>query len=278
MKILELDLYTNSLDATRLFYVRRLGLPMLSHSANHLTVLIGWTHLTFRLVDQPVAPYHFAVNVPRGSLEVVMYYYDLDYLPTRLPEVDAPGPDAPETTIANLSFWRAKACYFYDNTGNLLEFIARTDLPLDNPNLTFPDLFQGVSEIGIATEDVAHTTEQINQQFGVEQFTKMKPIADFNALGDENGLFIVSKVGRNWLFTNTPAGLNYCRVRFVNGQGANDSANVQELYSYEVNRLPIGKGASVACPNKVCTTCTSQQKATPLTPEQSQLSTHSVVE
>lgn len=257
MKILELDLYTNNLEATRLFYVRRLGLPLLSHSASHLTVLIGWTHLTFRLVDQPVAPYHFAVNVPRGSLEVVMYYFDLDYLPTQVP-----GVDAPETCVANFPNWRAKACYFYDAAGNLLEFIARTDLHLDDPNLTFPDLFQGVSEIGIATEDVAHTTELLNQRFGIEQFAKMKPIPDFNAVGDDNGLFIVSKVGRNWLFTNTPAGLNYCRVRFVKGyENTNDDG--QELYSYEVNRLPIGKG-SIPCSDKGCQGCVSQQKQAPL--------------
>ena len=251
MKILELDLYTTNLEATRLFYVRRLGLPMLSHSASHLTVLIGWTHLTFRLVDQPVAPYHFAVNVPRGSLEVVMYYFDLDYLPTQIP-----GADASENSIADFPDWRAKACYFYDNAGNLLEFIARTDLPLDDPNLTFADLFQGVSEIGIATEDVTHTTEQINQQFGVKQFARMKPMTDFNAIGDDNGLFIVSKVGRNWLFTNTPAGLNYCRVRFTNGPseqgcpGKHAEGEVQELYSYEVNRLPIGKGTTDSAPTQ----------------------------
>jgi catechol 2,3-dioxygenase-like lactoylglutathione lyase family enzyme len=227
MKILDIELYTTDLDSTRFFYVRRLGLPILSRSASHLTVLVGWTRLTFRLVDQPVAPYHFAINVPRGSLDVIMYYFDLEYIATQ----------APGKTIADFPSWRARACYFYDSVGNLLEFIARTDLYLDDPNLTFSDLFQGVSEIGIATEDVAHTTRQIQGSFAIQQFDKTAPTSDFNALGDDNGLFILSRVGRNWLFSDTPAGLNYCRVEFSNG------SDVQVMYSYEVNRLPKGKGA-----------------------------------
>jgi hypothetical protein len=174
-----------------------------------------------------VAPYHFAINVPRGSLDVIMYYFDLEYIDTQ----------APGKTIADFPGWRARACYFYDSVGNLLEFIARTDLNLDNPNLTFSDLFQGVSEIGIPTEDVAHTTRQIQGSFAIQQFDKTTPTSDFNALGDDNGLFILSRVGRNWLFSDTPAGLNYCRVEFSNG------SDVQVMYSYEVNRLPKGKGA-----------------------------------
>lgn len=228
MKFLDLELYTTDLEAARLFYIRRLGLPVLSRSAYHLTLQIGWTRLTFRLVDQPVAPYHVAINVPRGSLEVVMYYFDLPYLDTQ----------APGKTIADFPDWRARSCYFYDSMGNLLEFIARTDLPLDDPNLTIGELFQGISEIGIATESVAYTCSQLQRRFGIQQFDKSVSAPDFNALGDDNGLFVVSRVGRRWLFSDTPAGLNYCRVRFTTGS----CPDVQELYSYELNRMPVGSG------------------------------------
>lgn len=242
MKLLALDLYTSDLVATRHFYTRRLGLPMLSSSAYHLTVLVGWTHLTFRSVCQPVTPYHIAINVPRGSLEVIMYYFDLAYLDTQTPGESTLVESTPGKTIADFADWRARACYFYDNNGNLLEFIARTDLPLDDPNLTIDDLFQGVSEIGIGTEDVAHTAEQIRRRFGIQSFARSAPMPDFTALGDDNGLFILSKVGRRWLFSDTPAGLNYCRMQFTNGP----EEVVHELYSYEVNTMPVGKAE--ACP------------------------------
>lgn len=237
MKLLNIKLYTHNLEATRLFYVGRLGLPLLSRSAAHLTVVIGWTHLTFRLVGQPVTPYHLAINVPRGSLEVAMYYFDFAYLDTQ----------APGKTIADFPDWRARSCYFYDNAGNLLEFIARTDLPLDDSNLTINALFQGVSELGLATEDVAHTTALLQRRFGIGQFTRTLPAPDFNALGDDNGLFVLSRVGRKWLFSDTPTGLSYWRVQFSNESAGqlsherNPNPIVHELYSYEVNRLPIGK-------------------------------------
>ncbi|GAB4032012.1 VOC family protein [Spirosoma jeollabukense] len=230
MKILDLELYCTNLETTHFFYVRRLGLPLLTLSATQLTVLVGYTRLTFRKIEEPVAPYHLAINVPRGSLDVLMYYYDLDYLSTQ----------ASGQTIAYFPNWRAKACYFYDPAGNLLEFIARTDLNLDNPNLTLGDMFQGISEVGLATEDVPCTAEQLHRRFNVAQFGRTIPQPDFNALGDDNGLFILAKVGRPWLFTDTPAGLNYFRIQFMNGI---DEA-VQELYSYEVNRLPIGRPGS----------------------------------
>ena len=230
MKILDLELYCNNLESTHFFYVRRLGLPLLTYSTTQLTVLVGYTRLTFRKVETVVDPYHLAINVPRGSLDVLMYYYDLDYLATQ----------APEQTVAYFPDWRAKACYFYDAAGNLLEFIARTDLDLDNPNLTLADMFQGVSEIGLATEDVPYTAELLQRRFNVKQFSRTIPQPDFNALGDDKGLFILAKVGRPWLFTNTPAGLNYFRIQFTNGI----DEKVQELYSFEVNRLPMGRSGS----------------------------------
>lgn len=72
MKIIDLELCSADLEATKRFYVRRLCLPMISHPTTHVTVLVGWTRLTFGFVNQPVAPYHLAINVPRGSLEVLM--------------------------------------------------------------------------------------------------------------------------------------------------------------------------------------------------------------
>ena len=237
MRIIELDLYTANLEATREFYTRRLGLSVVSRSDRHVTVQIGWTSLTFRLVDQPVAPYHLAINVPHCLLEEMMDYFGFDYLDTQ----------APNQPIADFADWRARACYFYESPGspetsNLLEFIARTDLPLDDPNLTLNEFFQGVSEIGIATEDVAYTTRLLKQRFGINQFSKTCPAPDFNAVGDHNGLFILARSGRNWLFSKTPAQLNYCSVRFTTGQ----NEPVQEVCSYQINQLPTGQGTQTS--------------------------------
>jgi catechol 2,3-dioxygenase-like lactoylglutathione lyase family enzyme len=226
MKFLAIDLYTNDPVRTRAFYTQQLGLPIVSESPSHLTLRIGWTHLTFWAVNVPVAPYHLAINVPRGALEVCMYYYGFDYLDTQ----------ATGQTVAEFPDWNARASYFYDNNGNLLEFIGRANLPLDDPNLTINDLFQGVSEVGIATEDVTLTTCRLAAQYGIEQFSRSVPKTDFNAVGNDDGLFILSRVGRKWLFSETEAQLNYCRVVFLN----EPTGQVHTLHSYEVNRIPTG--------------------------------------
>lgn len=233
MKFLDIDLYTADPEGTRHFYTKQLGLDILDESTDQLTLQIGWTRLTFRAVPSPVAPYHFAINVPASTLEVCMHCYPFDYLDTQ----------ATGKVIAEFPAWGARACYFYDNNGNLLEFIGRNSLPLDNPNLTIGDLFQGISELGMGTENVPLATRQLRNQFGVPQFNRSTPMSDFNAVGDDNGLFIFSQVGRNWLFTNTPAALNYCRVTFE----TEPNGALQTLCSYDINQTPVGYAYNYPC-------------------------------
>lgn len=225
MKLLTIDLDTNNLSATRTFYTQRLGLPIIAESTNSFTLQVGWTQLTFRSAIKSVAPYHFAINVPAGMLELCMHWFAFDYLDTQ----------ACGQTIAEFRDWRARSAYFFDNNGNILEFITRHDLPLADSNMTMGDLFQGISEIGITTSCVTSTIHQLSEQYGVTCFCKSRPMPDFAALGDDNGLFIVSKVSRKWLFTDIPAASNKYRVTF---QLKADSP-VQTLRSDEQGQLPV---------------------------------------
>lgn len=234
MKILRLDLYTHDPARTRAFYTQRLRLPVVSESATHLTVQAGRTRLTFRAVAQPVAPYHLAFNVPTGSLERIQQVLGLTYLPTHIPGQN----------LAHFSDWRAWAGYFYDETGNLLEFIERYDLRPESETTTAQGFIECVSEIGIATEDVPYACRQLTRRYGVPLFGKATPRFDFAALGDDSGLFILAQVGRKWLFTETPAALNYCRVTFE----ARSGTEPQVVYGHEINALPLGSPGTVPPP------------------------------
>ena len=207
MKLLTIDLDTTDPIGTRAFYTQQLGLPIVAESVDSITFQVGWTQLTFRSVTEAVGPYHFAINVPSGTLEVCMHWFGLDYIDTQ----------SPGQTIAEFPDWKARSAYFYDNNGNILEFITRHELPSADSNLTISDLFQGISEIGIVTPCVVRTTRQLSEQFGVKRFSKSRPMLDFGAFGDDNGLFIVSKASRNWLFTTIPAVENTYRVTFESG-------------------------------------------------------------
>ncbi|GAB4017563.1 VOC family protein [Spirosoma koreense] len=220
MKLVTIQLDTNDLAGTRTFYTKRLGLPLLTESVDRLTFQVGWTRLTFRAVSNPVGPYHFAINVPGGMLEMCMHWFGMDYIDTQ----------AHGQKIAEFADWRARAAYFPDNNGNLLEFITRHDVPSGDANLTISDLFQGISEIGIATPCVLKTISQLNRQFGIKPFRKAKPKHDFAALGDDYGLFILSQEHRHWLFTRTPASLNNCQITFELEPGG----PVQTIHSQEL--------------------------------------------
>lgn len=204
MKLLAIDLETADPVGTREFYTQRLDLPIVSESIESLTVQIGWTRLTFRSVMKPVAPHHFAINVPSGMLELCMHWFSLNYIDTQ----------AQGQTVAEFPDWKARSAYFFDNNGNILEFIARHDLLCGDTNLTTADLFQCISEFGIVTPCVVKTTYQLAKGFGVKRFSKSKSMHDFAALGDDNGLFIISKENRPWLFTNVPAAINNYQVMF----------------------------------------------------------------
>ncbi|UFH53875.1 VOC family protein [Spirosoma sp. KNUC1025] len=208
MKLVTLELETTDPAGTRAFYTQHLGLSIVAESVDSLTLQVGWTQLTFRSTTKPVAPYHFAINVPSGMLEMCMHWFALDYIDTQ----------ARGQTIAEFGDWRARSAYFFDNNGNLLEFITRHDLACHEGNLTDCDFFQGISEIGIVTPCVIKTCRQLWERFGVKRFSKSKPMPDFAAFGDDNGLFIISKANRNWLFTTVPAALTNYRMTFeLNG-------------------------------------------------------------
>ncbi|WP_051041060.1 VOC family protein [Fibrisoma limi] len=220
MKLLEINLYTNDLAGTRAFYSRELSLPIVSESPLHLSFQVGWTRLTFYSVNLPIAPYHFGINVPYSLLEECTYYFAFDYL-----QLQAPGQ-----IIAEFPVFRTRACYFYDNNGNLIKFVSRADLPLDDPNLTLADLFQGICELGISTLNVAQTTSQLLQQFGIRQHPNAKPSPDLNMLGDDNGLFIVSRLNSSWPFTQVKAKLSYSYTVFH----TDTNARLQVINSHEL--------------------------------------------
>jgi hypothetical protein len=98
---------------------------------------------------------------------------------------DVPFPD-----------WRARALYFYDPAGNLVELIARERAPGDA-------LLIGVSEVGLPVADVGVAVEFLEAELGLPHFSGNKE--DFSAVGDDHGLFILVPVGRPWLFTDRPA-------------------------------------------------------------------------
>jgi hypothetical protein len=140
----------------------------------------GSTRLRFE--RGPEVCSHFAVNVP----------------PDRFEEAVAWGRGQAELIQEDVPFemWRARAAYYFDPVGNLVELIARERAP-------GKELLIEVSEVGLPVADVGAAVEFLESELGLPHFSGDRE--NFSAVGDDRGLFILVPVGRAWLFTDRPA-------------------------------------------------------------------------
>jgi catechol-2,3-dioxygenase len=92
--------------------------------------------------------------------------------------------------------WRARAAYYFDPVGNLVELIARERAPGE-------ELLLEASEVGVPVADVGAAVDFLEAELDLPHFSGDR--VNFSAVGDDHGLFIVVPVGRAWLFTDRPA-------------------------------------------------------------------------
>lgn len=135
-----------------------------------------------RFEPGPAVCSHFAVNVPPQRFEEAVGW--------ARERVDLIKDDVP------FPFWRARAAYFFDPGGNLVELIARDRAPGD-------ELMLEVSEVGLPVADVGEAVAFLEAELGLPHFSGDRE--NFSAVGDDRGLFILVPVGRSWLFTEEPA-------------------------------------------------------------------------
>lgn len=191
-----LDLLTAAaLDEMRAFYGDALGLPILEHDERAITIGAGLTKLTFRRAEpnQGEPWYHVAFNIPENKLFLARkWQLARTPLHQRPPGSSLAGyPD-----VADFQHWNAHAVFFWDPAGNLLEYIARHDLPNAAPGgFTSSDILYA-SEIGLIAQDVPAASASIRDALGWEAFRGAGPT--FQPIGDDRGLIIVFPIGRDW--------------------------------------------------------------------------------
>ena len=194
MHIQELILKTTSLSRTRLFYTKTLELTIANETDESISFNVGRSIITFEAAKDIKPIYHFAFNITNNKFSDSFEWINrkLDILPVEgLP-------------IAIYNNWNAESFYFYDNNGNILEFIVRFGLPYHSAlPFSVNDIVE-ISEIGIAAENVKEAAQHFNK-YNIPYFAKSAPTEDFTAMGDDNGLLIISKTKRNWVPTHKPA-------------------------------------------------------------------------
>lgn len=188
MQLERIELNTKAPALLSRFYGETLGLPTSLPETDRLEIRAGASLLVFRRgAPDWQGIYHVAFNIPENQMEEAKRW---------LLERVSTVPNTDGNDIFVFESWNAHAVYFYDPAGNILEFITRHDL---TNAATAPFSAAGIlcaSEIGLVTDDVQNVMKKVDSGAGVHPY---RPGSDsFAPLGDENGLFIVVKTGREW--------------------------------------------------------------------------------
>jgi len=176
------------------FYHGLLGLQVIEHKPQRLTIKAGQTRLTFRpaTADQGMPFYHFAFNIPENKLLKAHEWQRRRTTLLPIPRTlrDPGYPDE----VVNYSHWNAHSVFFFDPAGNVVEYIARHDLKNAVRGDFGPEDILYASEIAFVVDDVVTTAGKLKEVAGVESY---KGSGDqFAAVGDEHGLLLVMKRGR----------------------------------------------------------------------------------
>ncbi|WP_010521895.1 VOC family protein [Aquimarina agarivorans] len=179
MKIKELILQTTNVEAEKDFYSDVLGFPIKQASQTHFTIKVGWTLLTFKYASK-AQNYHYCFLIPANKLQEAVVW-----LETRM---DIIKISETKKTV-HFKDWNAESVYFYDASGNVVEFIIRHDLNnFTDDNFNINQIIC-VHEIGMPTTNISAINCQLETTLGTN-FWK-GDLKRFGVHGDLEGIFLL---------------------------------------------------------------------------------------
>ena len=195
MEIKQLELLSQNLIETEKFYTEILGFKIYEKTEYSISFVVGSSSLIFRKTENLKPVYHFAFNIPNNKLNEAEKWISSR---TSLIEFE-------NKPIIDFSNWNAKSIYFFDNNGNILEFIARFDLENSSDKTFESSSVLSISEIAFVTRDVNLLTQKFISENDFKFFEKQVQRNDFSVIGEENGLLIIVDSERNWFPTQVKA-------------------------------------------------------------------------
>lgn len=205
MKIKDVKLLSFDLKLIQEFYHDILGLET-NFNNDYIQIKIGNSTLQFKEdKNQERSKYHLAINIPSNQITSAK-----KWLEQKVTLIQKEGFNK----IIDFVNWNAKSIYFYDLEDNILELIARKDLNVISSESFNSNQFIAISEVGIGTHDPLLFAQNMIEKFKLTYFEKDSPTNEFVALGNDEGLFVISSTNRNWFPTNNTVKQNPIVVEF----------------------------------------------------------------
>lgn len=208
MELHQLKLYSKDISAQYDFYKNVLGFEATFFDKNKLSISAGATQLIFEEQKKSNFIYHFAFLIPNQKLDQAILFLEkkgIELLKRDGEKIIYFGTKENHT---------GRAIYFYDEDGNIAEFIERASLNFEVEGEFNIHQIIKINEIGMPVDDPMEMSRQLINQFNI-QLIDLHHLNDiFCWVGNYDGVFIVVKNGRNWLPTKLAAQSNDFWVEF----------------------------------------------------------------
>ncbi|MFC7063290.1 glyoxalase [Halobacillus seohaensis] len=190
MQLKKLTLFTNRLEELRQFYIRLLNFPVISNYTNHFCIQIGKSLLEFYKSDNHHF-YHYAFNLATNHFESAK-----GYIQSKIELNVEEGEDEIDFDQMN-----ARAFYFHDPAGNIVEFIVRFDYSVEkNESFTMKSLLD-IGEISLTSNDVKGNGRRLNQLGLPVRNNEMIDDQGLNFIGESGCYILLGPENRKWLFS-----------------------------------------------------------------------------
>ena len=197
MKLEHIEIQTADLGNTMEFYQSIFNFPVVEKASDSISFQIGRSTLKFEETKGFDSIYHLAFNIPENKTEEALNWCKKKGLKL------ITASDG--SFIEDFKSWHAHSVYFYDNQGNILEFIARHDLKNSSEFPFESSQLLNISEIGIVKDNPLEYGRKLAEEYGFEFFAKQNSNEFFTVLGDDEGLLIIVRNQRKWYLTKIPA-------------------------------------------------------------------------
>jgi catechol-2,3-dioxygenase len=193
MEILSLELLAPDLNKLADFYGEKIGLPAIVRKADEIGFQAGESELFFKQAEAGWKGfYHIAFNIEEEKLFEAKHW-----LAERITLI----PNRDWQDIFHFEAWNADALYSKDPAGNIVEFIARHDLKETSGKAVSNAFILSISEVGTVVDDVPTFVKQLTSKLGTGLYHNTFN-ESFAAIGDESGLLLVARKGREWYPNN----------------------------------------------------------------------------
>ena len=140
--------------------------------------------------------YHFAINIPPNLFQSAKRWVQ-----ERVALSTEDGDDE-----ADFTEFRARAFYFEDPAGNIIENIARSTTPIAENTLEFSlQNLIGISEIGVSASDMKPVLDEL-MAMGIHPRNNQEihehTCLNFMGEAEDGNYIIVGPVGRRWIFSD----------------------------------------------------------------------------